>query len=250
VAEPYRRAIEQALEDTVLPGLEPAHRHLARDDAAGLPRPLLSFKGAAFGLEPAAAAKRLVPPAQPQRGRRRACYMVGASTHPGAGVPGVLMSAKALETVVPHVSSLPEQPARPEGAADASPDRPAACRALMRGGSKTFFAASLLLPRACAPGQCAVRLLPLADDEIDLGSDPRRALAEPAPRLDHVYAGRPQADRCRPRAGRRGAHASAAARAARCAAGRLCLGRRGPPLRDAGDSCTPTARAWPARWAR
>jgi phytoene desaturase len=29
--------------------------------------------------------------------------MVGASTHPGAGVPGVLMSAKALETVLPDV---------------------------------------------------------------------------------------------------------------------------------------------------
>jgi phytoene desaturase len=32
-------------------------------------------------------------------------YMVGAGTHPGAGVPGVLMSAKALETVLPP---LPE----------------------------------------------------------------------------------------------------------------------------------------------
>ena len=29
--------------------------------------------------------------------------MVGAGTHPGAGVPGVLMSAKALQSVVPHV---------------------------------------------------------------------------------------------------------------------------------------------------
>jgi phytoene desaturase len=28
-------------------------------------------------------------------------FMVGASTHPGAGVPGVLMSAKALDQVVP-----------------------------------------------------------------------------------------------------------------------------------------------------
>jgi phytoene desaturase len=27
--------------------------------------------------------------------------MVGAGTHPGAGVPGVLMSAKALDRVVP-----------------------------------------------------------------------------------------------------------------------------------------------------
>jgi len=30
--------------------------------------------------------------------------MVGASTHPGAGIPGVLMSAKALDTVIPHAS--------------------------------------------------------------------------------------------------------------------------------------------------
>jgi phytoene desaturase len=28
-------------------------------------------------------------------------YLVGAGTHPGAGVPGVLMSAQALETVLP-----------------------------------------------------------------------------------------------------------------------------------------------------
>jgi phytoene desaturase len=27
--------------------------------------------------------------------------MVGAGTHPGAGVPGVLMSAKAMSEVVP-----------------------------------------------------------------------------------------------------------------------------------------------------
>jgi phytoene desaturase len=32
--------------------------------------------------------------------------VVGAGTHPGAGVPGVLMSAKALETVVPHAQAL------------------------------------------------------------------------------------------------------------------------------------------------
>jgi phytoene desaturase len=30
--------------------------------------------------------------------------MVGASTHPGAGIPGVLMSAKALETVIPNAA--------------------------------------------------------------------------------------------------------------------------------------------------
>jgi phytoene desaturase len=38
--------------------------------------------------------------------------MVGASTHPGAGVPGVLGSAKALESVVPQVSSFATNTAR------------------------------------------------------------------------------------------------------------------------------------------
>jgi phytoene desaturase len=33
-------------------------------------------------------------------------YMVGASTHPGAGVPGVLMSAKALDSVVPDAAQF------------------------------------------------------------------------------------------------------------------------------------------------
>jgi phytoene desaturase len=32
--------------------------------------------------------------------------MVGASTHPGAGVPGVLMSAKALDSVVPDAAQF------------------------------------------------------------------------------------------------------------------------------------------------
>ena len=31
-------------------------------------------------------------------------FLVGAGTHPGAGVPGVLSSARVLDTVVPHAS--------------------------------------------------------------------------------------------------------------------------------------------------
>ena len=63
----------------------------------------------------------------------------------------------------------------------------------MRGGSKTFFAASLLLPaRVRAPASALYAFCRLADDEIDLGSDPQRAMAGLHRRLDHVYAGRPQ----------------------------------------------------------
>lgn len=67
-----------------------------------------------------------------------------------------------------------------------------ACRELMRGGSKTFFAASLLLPaRVRTPASALYAFCRLADDEIDLGSDPQRAMAGLHRRLDHIYAGRP-----------------------------------------------------------
>jgi phytoene synthase len=68
-----------------------------------------------------------------------------------------------------------------------------ACRALMRGGSKTFFAASLLLPaRVRAPASALYAFCRLADDEIDLGADPVQALRGLHERLDAIYAGCPQ----------------------------------------------------------
>jgi phytoene desaturase len=33
-------------------------------------------------------------------------YLVGAGTHPGAGVPGVISSAKVLDHLVPHGDTL------------------------------------------------------------------------------------------------------------------------------------------------
>ncbi len=86
-------------------------------------------------------------------------------------------------------ASSPERAAYPLPADDAL-----ACRALMRGGSKTFFAASLLLPaRVRAPATALYAFCRLADDEIDLGSDPTQAVLGLHHRLDALYAGRPQA---------------------------------------------------------
>jgi 15-cis-phytoene synthase len=66
------------------------------------------------------------------------------------------------------------------------------CRKLMRGGSKTFFAASLLLPaRVREPASALYAFCRLADDAIDLGDDPAAAMTELRGRLDAVYAGRP-----------------------------------------------------------
>lgn len=64
----------------------------------------------------------------------------------------------------------------------------AACRALMRGGSKTFFAASLLLPaRVRAPASALYAYCRLADDAIDQGADPRKQVRSLQGRLDAVY---------------------------------------------------------------
>jgi phytoene synthase len=69
-----------------------------------------------------------------------------------------------------------------------------ACRKLMRGGSKSFFAASLLLPaRVCAPASALYAFCRLADDAIDLGQDPAAEMAGLRRRLDAIYAGRPEA---------------------------------------------------------
>ncbi len=74
-----------------------------------------------------------------------------------------------------------------------SPDL-VACRQLMRGGSKTFFAASLLLPsRVREPASALYAFCRLADDAIDLGDNPLSAMRELQERLDGIYAGRPQA---------------------------------------------------------
>ncbi len=68
----------------------------------------------------------------------------------------------------------------------------AACRRLMRGGSKSFFAASLLLPaRVRAPASALYAFCRVADDEIDLGADPHAAADALRRRLDAIYAGAP-----------------------------------------------------------
>jgi phytoene synthase len=89
----------------------------------------------------------------------------------------------------------------PQAAAGAAPADPAApcdaqaLRRLMQGGSKTFFAASLLLPgRVRAPATALYAYCRLADDAIDLGADPHAEMQRLRQRLDAIYAGRPGAD--------------------------------------------------------
>ena len=101
-AEPYRQAVCRRLEETLLPGLS---QHVISSHVMtpqNFHDDLLSFKGAAFGLEPLLLQSAWFRPHNRSEDVEN-LFMVGASTHPGAGVPGVLMSAKALQTVVPQL---------------------------------------------------------------------------------------------------------------------------------------------------
>ena len=63
----------------------------------------LSFRGAAFGLEPVLTQSAYFRPHNKSEDVK-GLYLVGAGTHPGAGLPSVLSSAKVLDTVVPDAA--------------------------------------------------------------------------------------------------------------------------------------------------
>jgi len=90
--------------------------------------------------------------------------------------------------------ALTPAPAR-RSSADADFDLKA-CERLMRGGSKSFFAASLLLPRrVCGPATALYAFCRLADDTIDIHAQdhggPAGALQHLHDRLRRLYAGNP-----------------------------------------------------------
>jgi phytoene desaturase len=104
-AEPYRRRLECYLSATVLPGLE----HQVVTSRLMTPQDfqdrLLSFRGAAFGMAPVLRQSAWFRPHNRSEELER-LYLVGAGTHPGAGLPGVLSSARVLDSVVPDAAAL------------------------------------------------------------------------------------------------------------------------------------------------
>jgi phytoene desaturase len=100
-AEPYAARIMESLERRLLPGLRDSivtSFHMTPPD---FERTLRSADGAAFGPEP------LLTQSAWFRYHNRSpdvagLYFVGAGTHPGGGIPGVLSSAKVLERVAPR----------------------------------------------------------------------------------------------------------------------------------------------------
>jgi phytoene synthase len=70
----------------------------------------------------------------------------------------------------------------------------AACREAIRHGSRSFFAASMLLPRRVrAPAFGLYAFCRLSDDEVDIAGGGEGAIGRLRDRLDRAYSGRPAA---------------------------------------------------------
>ncbi|MCX7890699.1 MAG: phytoene desaturase, partial [Rhodobacteraceae bacterium] len=66
---------------------------------------LNSYLGAGFSLEPILLQSAWFRPHNLSEEVKH-LYLVGAGTHPGAGVPGVISSARVLDRVVPDAASF------------------------------------------------------------------------------------------------------------------------------------------------
>ena len=129
--EKIRIQVEQQLENTLLPGLsectEVSH-FVTPDDFEGK---FNTLWGCGFSIAP------LFTQSAWFRFHNKSeelenLYFCGAGTHPGAGVPGVVASARVIERLVP--------PSRDDSARD--------LKALFVSKSRTFSLASFLLPKA------------------------------------------------------------------------------------------------------
>ena len=104
-AEAFRQRVEQRLEETVMPGLGGhivTSRVMTPQDFATR---YDSIWGAGFGMEPVLTQSAWFRPHNASEEVRN-LFLVGAGTHPGAGVPGVLSTARVLDTVVPDANAF------------------------------------------------------------------------------------------------------------------------------------------------
>lgn len=129
--ERYRDRILDALERRMIPGLRRdlvTVKHVAPDH---FQHELLSMHGAGFSIEPTLRQSAYLR-FHNQSEDVRDLYFVGAGTHPGAGVPGVLCSAKVLDRLIPAAAPRPLRgslaPAQTPGDAGGAPGLAAAAR--------------------------------------------------------------------------------------------------------------------------
>jgi phytoene desaturase len=102
-AKPYRDAIVRFLEDRYLPGLSSAIIAEHYIDPLYFEGVLNSYQGAAFSFQPTLTQSAWFRPHNRSSDFDN-LYFVGAGTHPGAGLPGVLSSAIIAENLIAGAS--------------------------------------------------------------------------------------------------------------------------------------------------
>ena len=108
LAEDYKNKIMIYLEKSILPGLSKSIVTSKVMTPFDFRERYLAFNGAAFGMEPILTQSAWFRPHN-QSEDIKGLYMVGAGTHPGAGIPGVLTSAKLLDKVIPSPQDIPNE---------------------------------------------------------------------------------------------------------------------------------------------
>jgi phytoene desaturase len=98
-AKPYRDAIMQFLEDNYLPDLQANVVVEHYIDPLHFRDTLNSYMGSAFSVQPVLTQSAWFRPHNRSEDLEN-LFLVGAGTHPGAGLPGVLSSSKIAETLV------------------------------------------------------------------------------------------------------------------------------------------------------
>lgn len=113
-AQPYRDAIMDFLEQNYLPDLQANIVAEHRIDPRHFAGTLNSYLGSAFSIQPTLTQSAWFRPHNRSEDVDN-LYFVGAGTHPGAGVPGVVASAKIVDNLIgdPIPARAPSPSTRP-----------------------------------------------------------------------------------------------------------------------------------------
>lgn len=104
--ERYRDRIYESLEQTVLPGLRTAMVTTRHITPRTFESELSSLYGSGFSVEPILRQSAYFRPHNRSEDID-GLYFVGGGTHPGAGMPGVLSTAKVVDRLIPRLPGAP-----------------------------------------------------------------------------------------------------------------------------------------------
>jgi phytoene desaturase len=105
IAESFRQRVQDRLEETILPGLSGSIISSRMMTPQDFKDRLSSTNGAAFGMEPKLLQSAWFRPHNKSEDVK-GLYLVGAGTHPGAGLPSVVSSAKVVDSLIPDAASV------------------------------------------------------------------------------------------------------------------------------------------------